>query len=489
MYTIEKAKEAIKDGVRGYLLKDEKGHYVMNEVNRLPFYLEGSPGIGKTEIVHQIAKELNLGYVSFSLVHHTRNSLLGLPVIKELENGDKYTCYTMSEIIAKVLEQVETGYQEGILLMDEFPCMSETILPAMLSFLQTKNIGTHKLPEGWVIVLCGNPPAYNKTARTFDAAIMDRIRKLEIAFEPEVFLKYGEETNMHPVILDYLMVHQENVYRYKNERKQLELVTCRGWENVSHMLKTYEILEQPVDKEAIYQYLKSEEVSAEFYQFYSQYCLGINPKCIEDILNGIRSERYVKRYQSIDYHQKWKLLDYIVDYMEKKNESLMHELELQHETERMLMELKELDAESDESDIVMLDYMDVMDIILRIDRDKVFDTKTEIRAEIIKKWFEDDNMSLDDEEIEVGAESLYGLAYKELKKWHKSQCDGIISWVAAEIGEQIARLLCFANEIDQEKSLMEMLLGRINDSDLLLNVLNRYPNETYLNLCARRYGL
>ena len=193
MYTIEKAKEAIKDGVRGYLLKDEKGHYVMNEVNRLPFYLEGSPGIGKTEIVHQIAKELNLGYVSFSLVHHTRNSLLGLPVIKELENGDKYTCYTMSEIIAKVLEQVETGYQEGILLLDEFPCMSETILPAMLSFLQTKNIGTHKLPEGWVIVLCGNPPAYNKTARTFDAAIMDRIRKLEIAFEPEVFLKYGEE--------------------------------------------------------------------------------------------------------------------------------------------------------------------------------------------------------------------------------------------------------------------------------------------------------
>ena len=178
-----------------------------------------------------------------------------------------------------------------------------------------------------------------------------------------------------------------------------------------------------------------------------------------------------------------------MDYMEKKNESLMHELELQHETERMLMELKELDAESDESDIVMLDYMDVMDIILRIDRDKVFDTKTEIRAEIIKKWFEDDNMSLDDEEIEVGAESLYGLAYRELKKWHKSQCDGIISWVAAEIGEQIARLLCFANEIDQEKSLMEMLLGRINDSDLLLNVLNRYPNETYLNLCARRYGL
>ena len=84
MYTIAKAKDAIKKGIRGYLLKDENGQYIMREENRLPFYLEGAPGIGKTEIVRQIAEELGLGYVSFSLVHHTRNSLLGLPVIKEL---------------------------------------------------------------------------------------------------------------------------------------------------------------------------------------------------------------------------------------------------------------------------------------------------------------------------------------------------------------------------------------------------------------------
>ncbi|MBQ3035836.1 MAG: hypothetical protein IJD31_02790 [Lachnospiraceae bacterium] len=49
MYTIARAKESVKNGIRGYLLKDAKGNYVMKEVNRLPFYLEGEPGIGKTE--------------------------------------------------------------------------------------------------------------------------------------------------------------------------------------------------------------------------------------------------------------------------------------------------------------------------------------------------------------------------------------------------------------------------------------------------------
>lgn len=149
----------------------------------------------------QIADELGIRYVSFSLTHHTRNSLLGLPVIKELEDGGKYTSYTMSEVIAKVLEAVERGHKEGILLLDEFPCMSETIMPAMLAFLQTKNIGTHHLPEGWVIVLCGNPSKYNKSAKTFDAAIVDRLRKLEIQFEPNVFIEYAQQIEMHPYLV------------------------------------------------------------------------------------------------------------------------------------------------------------------------------------------------------------------------------------------------------------------------------------------------
>ena len=76
IYTIKQAKEEIKNGIRGYLLKDQAGNYLSRKENRIPFYLEGKPGIGKTEIVRQIAKELEIGFVSFSITHHTRNSLL-----------------------------------------------------------------------------------------------------------------------------------------------------------------------------------------------------------------------------------------------------------------------------------------------------------------------------------------------------------------------------------------------------------------------------
>lgn len=53
----------------------------------------------------------------------------------------------MSEIIASVYEAMEaTGRREGILFLDEINCVSETLTPAMLQFLQYKIFGRHAVP-------------------------------------------------------------------------------------------------------------------------------------------------------------------------------------------------------------------------------------------------------------------------------------------------------------------------------------------------------
>ena len=318
MYTVAGAKQAVKQAVRGYLHKDADGNYTMKERNRLPLYLEGAPGIGKTELVEQVAKELFLGFVSFSLVHHTRNTLLGLPVIETLNNGEKYTTYTMSEIIAKVQEQKEKGYQEGILLLDEFPCMSETIMPAMLAFLQTKNIGEHHLPEGWVIVLCGNPQKFNKAARRFDSAVLDRLRKIETDFEADCFIEYGKRIGLEPVILSYLELHPEHAYRCQENNGIHELVTCRGWENLSHAIRVYRELELEPDEECIRQFIKSDEICNSFKQYAEQCKLGLSKEQLEEILEGRGFERYKQVIMSLSIKQQMQLANSLCTLMEIK---------------------------------------------------------------------------------------------------------------------------------------------------------------------------
>ena len=128
---------------------------------------------------------------AYTITHHTRQSAVGLPFIKEREyDGKSYsvTEYTMSEIIASVYEKMEaTGLKEGILFIDEINCVSETLAPTMLQFLQCKTFGNQAVPKGWVIVAAGNPPEYNKSVRDFDMVTLDRVRYISIEADYQVW--------------------------------------------------------------------------------------------------------------------------------------------------------------------------------------------------------------------------------------------------------------------------------------------------------------
>lgn len=314
MLTVQQAKKELKNGIASYLLKDAEGNYVLEEVNKLPFYLLGAPGIGKTQIVKQVAEELGIGFVSTSITHHSRNTVLGLPVITELtgEDGEcvKYTRYTMSEILADVKERYEQGEKEGILLLDEFASMAESLVAPMLAFLQTKNIGNYVLPEGWTMVLCSNPPAYNRTAREFDAAIMDRVRVLNMEFSAKEFIAYGTEKNIHKTILEYLKLHKNHTYLCAGGKG--DLVTTRGWENLSCCLTAYERMGQEVTQELIAQYIKSEEVAHSFYAFYITVGKNLPEELFNDILNGNNLQRHLTEAEKKTTAEKWGIMNQLV---------------------------------------------------------------------------------------------------------------------------------------------------------------------------------
>ena len=133
---IAQAKQQVINTIKAYSVKDRFGNYVLPVEDQRPLFLMGSPGIGKTAIVRQVAEELGIGLVSYSITHHTRQSALGLPKRVHKTYGDtEYDVseYTMSEIISSVYDvMADTGLKEGILFLDEVNCASETLTPSML---------------------------------------------------------------------------------------------------------------------------------------------------------------------------------------------------------------------------------------------------------------------------------------------------------------------------------------------------------------------
>ena len=272
---IQRAKQEIKDTVEAYLLKDEHGEYEIPSVRQRPILLIGAPGIGKTQIMEQVAEECGIGLVAYTITHHTRQSAIGLPFIVEKEfHGQKMsvTEYTMSEIVASIYEKMEqTGWQEGILFLDEINCVSETLAPAMLQFLQCKSFGNHKIPEGWIIAAAGNPPEYNKSVREFDIVTLDRVKKIEVEPDFMAWKAYAYRAQIHPAVISYLNVRPQNFYRMETTVDGKSFATPRGWEDLSRMLTVYEKLKKKLDAEVVVQYIQHDQTARDFANYLELY--------------------------------------------------------------------------------------------------------------------------------------------------------------------------------------------------------------------------
>ena len=120
--TIQEAKQEIINTLHVYLSKNEQGQYEIPIEKQRPVLLMGPPGIGKTAIMEQIAAKEHIALVSYTITHHTRQSAVGLPVIREKTYRGQtvsVTEYTMSEIIASIYDKMnETHLTEGILFLD-----------------------------------------------------------------------------------------------------------------------------------------------------------------------------------------------------------------------------------------------------------------------------------------------------------------------------------------------------------------------------------
>ena len=238
---IKEAKEVIIHTVQAYLDKDETGAYTIPTEKQRPILLMGPPGIGKTAIMEQVAEECGIGLVSYTITHHTRQSAIGLPFISRKNYGGReysVTEYTMSEIIAAVYDQIEaSGVKEGILFLDEINCVSETLAPTMLQFLQYKTFGAHRVPDGFIIVTAGNPPQYNKSVRDFDIVTLDRLRRIDIEEDFASFREYASRAGIHGSIMAYLGIRNNHFYSIRTEVEGRHFVTARGWEDLSRTIQ------------------------------------------------------------------------------------------------------------------------------------------------------------------------------------------------------------------------------------------------------------
>lgn len=315
---ITQAKQQIKDTVEAYLQRDEAGVFAIPAVHQRPVFLLGAPGIGKTAIMEQVASELGIGIISYSMTHHTRQSALGLPRIEHRNfNGVEFEAseYTMSEIVASIYDYMErTGLSSGILFLDEINCVSETLYPSMLQFLQFKTFGKHKVPDGWVVVCAGNPPEYNRSVHEFDIVTLDRLREIDVEPDYAAWREYAMEKGLHPAVTTFLEAKKDCFYKVESKAGGGKaFVTARGWEDLAELIGLYEKMGKPVDRTLFEQFLRDDAVCDQFAVYYALFQKYRADYQVDSILAGTASEAVFERARAAEFDERVALIGLLLD--------------------------------------------------------------------------------------------------------------------------------------------------------------------------------
>ena len=440
---ISQAKEQIKNSIALYYRTTDTGESVIPVESQRPLFLYGPPGIGKTAIVEQVARELGLGLVSYSMTHHTRQSALGLPAIVKKRYGDtefELTEYTMSEIIASIYEHMsETGKRRGILFLDEVNCVSETLIPAMLQFLQYKSFGRHRVPEGWVVVTAGNPSAYNRSARDFDVAMMDRVKCLRIEADYAAWRAYAAQRFLHPSILSYLDQKPLSFYRVDAKVGAEDFVTARAWTDLGYMIASCEQVEFPVDQALIEQYIQSPEIAEDFAAWYDLFHKYRSHYDLDAILQGRADETLIRRASNALFDERLVLCDLLLENLTAQASPLNRAVAL----------------------------LDELRPVLRALRDGQVPSLEELSGDA-RVFFQKHPA----EDFE-GCRTAYGRQLQSLK-------DG-----AAELQSRLAALFTFANKAWGEGQEQLTLLSRITADAALSTFIARFGSDAYYEASSR----
>lgn len=161
----------------------------------------GFHGIGKTDVVDQIAEEYGGELIKIHLANHSDpGDLIGLPNLKKMQEEER-TSFALPEMWPT------SG--KGVIHLDELNRAQPPVIQAMYPFILDRTIGSYRLPEGWRIIVSCNPPGTDYIVTPMDAAKLTRF--CHIPFKPTVdeWLEWARANKIRPSIIGFVQMHGE----------------------------------------------------------------------------------------------------------------------------------------------------------------------------------------------------------------------------------------------------------------------------------------
>ena len=238
---------------------------------KLPTFIWGSPGIGKSSIVKQIAKEKNLEFIDLRLSLLDPTDLKGIPFF---DNKNNEAVWAQPNFLPKEPKSL------GILFLDEINTAPPSVQAAAYQLVLDRKVGDYKLPDGWAIVAAGNSESDRGVVYRMPPPLANRFVHLDMEVNFEDWKSWAYKNSIEPSIIAFLNYDSSKLFNFNPNSNEKSFATPRSWEYVDKILKAninkgseLELLSGAVGKDAAVSFIAFKKVMHQL------------PN-IEDILNG-----------------------------------------------------------------------------------------------------------------------------------------------------------------------------------------------------------
>lgn len=196
-----------------------------------PVIVIGKSGIGKTESMAALSKELNIGFKELRLSHYQESDLVGLPYISDMK-----TKHAETDLLPDTNDK-----NQGILLLDEVTSSQKSMRSAVYQLMDSsRKLGQYKLPDRWLIVCCGNGPEDGGDFRGIEPALMSRGRCMRVEEDLEAWKDWAIKSGVHPIVVAFLSFMPDNLHVMDLDRPN-DMIACpRNWVKLSVQLTNME---------------------------------------------------------------------------------------------------------------------------------------------------------------------------------------------------------------------------------------------------------
>lgn len=197
-----------------------------------PIFLWGPPGIGKSDIIHQIGGEMNARVIDIRLSLWEPTDIKGIPYFDSIQKTMVWA--PPSELPT---EDEAAKYPYVILFMDEMNSAAPSVQAAAYQLILNRRVGQYKLPDNVLLVAAGNREADKGVTYRMPAPLANRFIHLEMRVDFDDWSQWATNNRIHKDVVGYCTFAKKDLYDFDPKSASRSFATPRSWSFVSELLE------------------------------------------------------------------------------------------------------------------------------------------------------------------------------------------------------------------------------------------------------------